>query len=61
MKTNEYLALLYVQSRDLTDAAPGDLLEIYQGALAEINAREGEQFGSRRPLTRPAQDGVYIS
>ncbi len=54
MKTNESLALLYVQSRDLSRAKPGDLLVLYKDALDEINAKENELYERKRdPDGRP--------
>lgn len=62
MKTNEHLALLYVQSRDLTELSPGDLLVMYRDALERVNAKEEELYRlNSEQMERPAQYGDYIS
>lgn len=38
----EALAMLYVQSRDLTNATPEDLLDLYQDAYERIGNHSGK-------------------
>ena len=64
MKTNEYLAMLYVQSRDLSNAEPGELLVLYKSALERINNKENELYElNRKSATRQfgAQGGDGLS
>lgn len=49
--SNEYqaLAMLYVQSQDLSNKTPEDLLDMYQDAYQRIRAHRKEQVKANSP------------
>ncbi|MDL2252609.1 hypothetical protein LJC49_00855 [Ruminococcaceae bacterium OttesenSCG-928-I18] len=51
MRTNEHLAMLYIQSRDLSGLQPGDLLVLYKEVLAKINEKEDELYQLHRKIS----------